>query len=43
MPVMLSPFANDFVMLNSTAFLLLCAQLFSSALVAWRLNDAQLP
>lgn len=43
MPVMLSPFANYFVILNSITFLLLCAQIFSSALVAWRLSDTQSP
>jgi len=37
MPVMLSPFANYFVILNSIVFLLLCAQIFCGALVAWRL------
>ena len=34
MPVMLSPFAHYFVMLNSLTFLLLCAQIFSSTLLA---------
>jgi hypothetical protein len=43
MPVMLSPFANYFVILNSIVFLLLCAQIFCSALVARRLNDTQSP
>jgi hypothetical protein len=37
MPVMLSPFANYFVILNSIVFLLLCAQIFCSTLVTWRL------
>lgn len=41
MPVMLSIFANYFVMLNGITFLLLCAQIFSSVLMAWRLSDAQ--
>ena len=41
MPVMLSPFANYFVTLNSIAFLLLCAQIASGTLIAWRLSDAQ--
>ncbi|OIM97226.1 hypothetical protein A9236_10090 [Polynucleobacter sp. QLW-P1DATA-2] len=41
MPVMLSPFANYFAILNGITFLLLCTQIFSSALVAWRLSDAQ--
>lgn len=40
MPVMLSPFASYFFILNSLTFLLLCAQIFSSALIAWRLGDA---
>ena len=39
MPVMLSTFANYFVILNSITFLLLCAQIFSSTLIAWRLSD----
>jgi hypothetical protein len=41
MPVMLSPFANYFVILNGITFLLLCTQIFSSALIAWRLTDTQ--
>ena len=41
MPVMLSPFANYFVTLNSIEFLLLCAQIASGTLIAWRLSDAQ--
>jgi hypothetical protein len=41
MPVMVSPFANYFVILNSLTFLLLCTQIFSSALVAWRLSNIQ--
>jgi len=43
MPVMLSPFANYFVILNSLTFLLLCTQIFSSALIAWSLSDTQSP
>jgi len=43
MPVMLSPFANYFQILNSLAFLLLAIQLFCSALVAWRLSARQSP
>lgn len=43
MPVMLSPFANYFQILNVLVMLLLTIQLFSSALVAWRLSDRQLP
>ena len=42
MPVMLSPFANYFTILNSITFLLLCTQIFSSGLMAWRLSDRQL-
>ncbi|QWE16232.1 hypothetical protein [Polynucleobacter sp. AP-Nino-20-G2] len=38
MPVMLSPFANYFSILNSITLLLLCTQIFSSALIAWRLS-----
>jgi amino acid permease len=41
MPVMLSPFANYFVTLNSIAFLLLCAQITSGTLIAWRLSGTQ--
>lgn len=41
MPVMLSPFANYFVIVNSLTFILLCIQIFSSALVAWRLSNTQ--
>jgi len=43
MPVILSPFANYFVLLNSLTLLLLCAQIFSSILIAWRLSKAELP
>jgi hypothetical protein len=43
MPVMLSPFANYFFILNSIAFLLLCTQIICGALVVWRLNDTQSP
>ena len=42
MPVMLSPLANYFLILNSLTFLLLCAQIFSSILIAWRLSDTSL-
>jgi len=38
MPVMLSPFANYFFILNSITYLALCAQIFSSALIALRLS-----
>lgn len=41
MPVMLSPFANYFSTLNSLTLLLLCAQILSSTLVAWRLTGNQ--
>ena len=41
MPVMLSPFANYFATLNSIAFLLLCAQIASATLIAWRLSSTQ--
>jgi len=43
LPVLQSPFANYFILLNSLVLLLLCVQIFSSALLAWRLNDAELP
>lgn len=43
MPVMLSPFANYFVVLNGITFFLLCVQIFSSILVAWRLSNTQSP
>jgi len=41
MPVMLSPFANYFQVLNILVILLLLAQIISSALVAWRLGDSE--
>jgi hypothetical protein len=37
MPVMLSPFANYFLILNSLTFLLLVTQIFFSVVMAWRL------
>lgn len=37
MPVMLSPFANYFQILNALVILLLLTQIISSTLVAWRL------
>ncbi|ANJ00170.1 hypothetical protein A8O14_08815 [Polynucleobacter wuianus] len=43
MPVMLSPFANYFAILNSITLFLLCAQLISSSVIAWRLSGNQLP
>jgi len=39
MPVMLSPFANYFAVLNGLTLLLVCTQIFSSTLVAWRLSE----
>ncbi len=42
-PVMLSPFANYFAILNGITFFLLCIQIFSSFLIAWRLSDTQSP
>lgn len=41
MPVMLSPFANYFLILNSLTFLLLCTQIFSSVQLAWRLSNIE--
>jgi hypothetical protein len=43
MPVMLSPFANYFLILNSLTFLLLVTQIFFSVVMAWRLINTQLP
>jgi len=43
MPVMLSPFANYFLILNSLTFLLLVVQIFFSVVIAWRLSNTQLP
>ena len=40
MPVMLSPFANYFAILNSMTLVALFAQIFSSALIALRLSQA---
>jgi hypothetical protein len=37
MPVMLSPFADYFLILNSLTFLLLVTQIFFSVVMAWRL------
>jgi hypothetical protein len=42
MPVMLSPFANYFQILNILVMLLLLMQIISSFLVAWRLVDSEL-
>ena len=41
MPVMLSPFAKYFAILNGLTLLLVCAQIFFSTLVAWRLCGSQ--
>jgi hypothetical protein len=41
MPVMLSPFANYFQILNVLIILLLLTQIISSVLVAWRLVDSE--
>lgn len=42
MPVMLSPLANYFEILNFLLLLLVLAQIISSALIAWRLSALQL-
>lgn len=42
MPVMLSPFASYFLILNNLTLLLLAAQIFYSSLIAWRLSKTQL-
>lgn len=41
MPVMLSPLANYFEVLNSLTVFLLLIQILSSSLLAWRLNESQ--
>lgn len=41
MPVMLSPFANYFQVLNTLVMALLLTQIIASALVAWRLTDSE--
>jgi hypothetical protein len=41
MPVMLSPFANYFAILNGLTLLLLLVQILSSSLIAWRLTNIQ--
>ncbi len=41
MPVMLSPFANYFLILNGLTILLLITQIFFSTLIAWRLSKSQ--
>lgn len=42
MPVILSPFAGYFFVINSLTLFLLCVQIVSSAVIAWRLNDPNL-
>lgn len=42
MPVMLSPFANYFAILNSITLFLICIQIMASSLIAWRLSETQL-
>ena len=41
MPVMLSPFANYFQVLNILVLMLLLTQIIASVLVAWRLTDPE--
>jgi hypothetical protein len=41
MPVMLSHFANYFLILNGLTLILLLAQIFYSALLVWNLSGAQ--
>jgi hypothetical protein len=41
MPVMLSPLANYFAILDVITLLLLCTQILSSVLIAWRLSNTQ--
>jgi hypothetical protein len=41
MPVMLSYFANYFLMLNGLTLVLVVTQIFYSALLAWNLSSAQ--
>ena len=42
MPVMLSPFANYFLILNSLTLLLLIVQIIFSSMMAWRLSEPKL-
>jgi hypothetical protein len=42
MPVMLSPLANYFVMLTILSLILICLQIFSGLLMAWRLTNTKL-
>lgn len=41
LPVILSPFASYFAILNAILIMLLCAQILTSTLIAWRLSDMQ--
>ena len=43
MPVMISPFANYFLILNSLTLALLIAQIALSTLIAWRLSEDESP
>ena len=43
MPVILSPFANYFLILNSLTLSLLIAQIALSTLIAWRLSEDESP
>jgi hypothetical protein len=43
MPVMMSPFANYFLILNSLTLALLITQIALSTLIAWRLSEDQSP
>ena len=43
MPVMLSPFANYFAILNALTFSLLVVQMILGTLVAWRMSKTQSP
>lgn len=42
-PVMLSPFASYFLILNTLVNALIIAQIASSILIAWRLSNTKLP
>ena len=42
MPVMLSPFASYFSILNTLTLLLIATQIFYSSLIAWRLSKTSL-
>jgi hypothetical protein len=43
MPVMLSPFASYFLILNTLVNSLIIAQIAASILIAWRLSNTKLP